>query len=76
MKKDVAMSFMWENESKGFKKVLFYLKWTSMEDYYFLNAGAYDQEEEILINDGTGVVVDKVEEIAEGGYTFISMHVG
>ena len=40
LKKNTAMSFMWENATSGHHKVLFHLKWDTSNYHYFLNAGA------------------------------------
>ena len=34
-------------------------------DSYFLNAGAYDHEEEVLLYDGAQVVVESVDEVKD-----------
>ena len=50
--KNVALSFAWENPKSGHQKVLFHIQWKNNWDAYFLNAGAYDHEEEVLLYDG------------------------
>ena len=65
LKKNTAMSFMWENATSGHHKVLFHLKWKSGASHYFLNAGAYDHEEEVLIMDGCQVLVTSVSEVSD-----------
>ena len=32
-------------------------------DSYFLNAGAYDHEEEVLLFDGAYLIVEQIEEV-------------
>ena len=52
LSKDEALKFMWENEDSGHHKVLFHIRWNDIASHYFLNAGAYDHEKEILLYDG------------------------
>ena len=54
---NAAMKFMWENDISGHQKVLFHIKWNKSYDHYFLNAGAYNQEKEVLLYDGTYLYV-------------------
>ena len=58
-----ALNFAWENETSGHNKVLFKIEWDKDFDHYFLNAGAYDQEQEVLLADGTHLRVDSVEDV-------------
>ena len=46
LKKNTAMSFMWENTERGHQKILLHIIWNSKYAHYYLNAGAYDHEEE------------------------------
>ena len=62
LKKNQAESFAWENSTSGHQKVLFHIKWSNNTSHYYLNAGAYDQEEEILFTDGVQMKVISVEE--------------
>ena len=55
--KDAAMSFMWGNEDTGHLKVLFHIRWKCKYRLYFLNAGAYDHELEVLLMDGVHLQV-------------------
>merc|ERR1719331_1561465 len=55
-----AESFMWENKESGHQKVLFHIKWNSDLGAYFLNTGAYEHEEEVLLRDGAELIVDSV----------------
>ena len=57
------MKFMWENQDSGHHKVLFHIINNSGYRHYFLNAGAYDHEEEVLLMDGVRLAVEGVEEI-------------
>lgn len=62
------MKFMWDNQDSGHHKVLFHVKWKSIYDHYYMNAGAYDHEEEVLLYDGvTLVVIDVSEEKDDDG---------
>ena len=76
--KNTALSFAWENKKSGHQKVLLHIKWKSpYHSAYFLNGGAYDHEEEVLLMDGTRVTVDSVEEVKDENnqvlYTLISL---
>ena len=55
--KDVALKFAWQNQHSGHHKVLFHIKWNDSCFYYYLNAGAYDHEKEVLLKDGVYVTV-------------------
>lgn len=63
LEKDTAMKFAWENSTTGHQKVIFKIKWQSDSGNYFLNAGAFDQEREVLLMDGTRLFVEEIEEI-------------
>ena len=72
-----AESFMWEDEDTGHQKVLFHFLW-DLEFYnYFLDGGAYDHENEVLLVDGCEVQVMSVEDFKnEKGkklYTLITL---
>ena len=75
--KGVAFSFAWNNQKTGHSKVLFQIKWKRESHAYFLDAGAYDYEEEVLIYDGASLLVDSVEEIKNDDglllYTLITL---
>ena len=60
LNKDIAENFAWENEKTGQKKVIFHIKWNSLNYHYFLNAGAYDYENEVLLVDGVELIVESV----------------
>lgn len=61
------MGFAWENKDlkPPVYKVLFNIDWKHHLYHYFLNAGAYDHEEEVLITDGTKIFVEGVEDIKD-----------
>ena len=63
--RNAAMSFAWENKSTGHQKVLFHIKWKSSFDAYFLDAGAFDHEKEVLLFDGVRFLVESVEKIKQ-----------
>ena len=64
--KDVALKFAWKNKDSGHHKVLFHIKWNSDGyDYYYLNAGAYDHEKEVLLKDGVPLRVESVEPVLD-----------
>ena len=67
----VAFNFAWEDKYSGHQKVLFHLVWNSSNYHYFLNAGAYDFEEEVLLLDGTGAEVISVEAITDTHDNFL-----
>ena len=58
---------MWENEHSKHTKVLFHIKWDHFRYHYYLNAGAFDTEKEVLLVDGTKVSVESVEEVKKDG---------
>lgn len=60
---NVAMKFAWENTNTGHKKVLFHIKWDDDIGHYYLNAGAYDSEKEVLLYDGAKLFVHSVEDV-------------
>ena len=60
-----AMSFAWEDMSTGNQKVLFHIKWKCKGDAYFLDAGAFDHEKEVLLFDGVRFLVESVEKIKQ-----------
>ena len=47
--RDTALKFAWENSASGHQKVLFHIIWNEEYYHYYMNAGAYDHEKEILI---------------------------
>ena len=55
-----AKSFAWENKTTGHHKVLFQINWDHPGKHYYLNAGAYDYEQEIVLMDGTHLYVLEV----------------
>ena len=59
------MTFAWENTNSGHKKVLFHIKWNNELCHYFLNAGAYDSEKEVLLFDGVDLYVHSVEDVLD-----------
>ncbi len=77
LSESTALSFAWDNKDSGHSKVLLHFDWKTPFSNYFLNAGAYDHEEEVLIFDGAYVKVIAVSEIknekGEVLYTRISL---
>ena len=63
--KDAALKFAWQNQHSGHHKVLFHIKWNCPLGYYYLNAGAYDHEKEVLLVDGVDLTVESVEEVLD-----------
>ena len=61
--KNQATGFAWANEESGHHKVIFHYKWNKKLNHYFLDAGAYDDEKEILLTDGVDLFVHSVEDI-------------
>ena len=43
--------------------MLFHIKWNSNYYAYFLDSGAYDFEEEVLLQDGTRLYVESVQKV-------------
>lgn len=60
LSKNTAEGYAWENQDTGHHKVLFHIKWSIGFWHYFLDAGAYDFEEEILLVDGAQLTVSSV----------------
>ena len=65
----VALNFAWQDHHH--QKVLFHLVWNDGSSHYFLNAGAYDYEEEVLLLDGTFARVISVEAIKDTDDKFL-----
>ena len=65
--KNLALTFAWQNQHSGHHKVLFHIKWKSPNGfhYYYLNAGAYDHEKEVLLKDGVVLTVESVEPVLD-----------
>ena len=63
LERNTAMSFAWEDASTGHQKVLFHIKWKNEYFAYFLDAGAFDHEKEVLLYDGAYLLVESVEQI-------------
>lgn len=80
LKKDEALKFAWKNQDSGHHKVLFHIIWNSTIDHYYLNAGAFDHEEEVLLYDGAEVKIESVEDVKDKDgdtiYTLISLKRG
>ena len=56
--------------------MLFHIKWERSFDNYFLDGGAYDYEQEVLLADGAILWVESVDEIKEDdkvAYTLITL---
>ena len=47
--KSQALNFAWEKPETGHTKVLFHIKWNDTYKNYFLDGGAYDYEQEVLL---------------------------
>ena len=58
-----AMTFAWENETTGHQKVLFKILWHRKNKHYYLDAGAYDYEHEIVLYDSVKLKVLEVKKI-------------
>ena len=77
LSKNEAEGFAWENKHSGHHKVLFHIKWDGVSNHYYLNAGAYDHEQEILLVDGVRMIVISVEDAKDSDgnkiYTLITL---
>ena len=51
--RSVAESFAYSNEYTKTKRVCFHIHWEDAYHHFFMNAGAFNDEEEILLFDGT-----------------------
>ena len=58
-----AMSFAWQDDTTGHKKVLFQIHWDDECDHYYLDGGAYDYEQEIVLYDSISLYVIEVRDI-------------
>ena len=63
LKKSIALTFAWEEPKTGHQKVLIHFKWNNDTEAYYLDAGAFDHEKEVLLYDGVQLIVESVEEI-------------
>ena len=63
--KSLATSFAWENAATGHSKVLFHIKYNYNASAYFLDAGAYDYEKEVLLRDGVDLWVESIQEMKD-----------
>ena len=61
--KSAALNFAWERPETGHSKVLFHIKYNENCQAYYLDAGAYDYEKEVLLRDGVMLWVESVQEI-------------
>ena len=59
-----AMQFAWEDASTGHQKVMIHYKWNHTFNAYFLDAGAYDHEQEVLLI-AQYIEIESVKEIKE-----------
>ena len=69
------MSFAWDDPTTGHQKVVVHIKWREKQGAYFLDAGAYDHEQEVLLS-SLLILVESVEEIKEDYkvlYTLITL---
>ena len=77
LSKNSAEGFAWENQDTGHQKVLFHIKWNYDCEHYYLDGGAFDHEEEILLLDGVALRVEGVENIKDENdkqmYTLITL---
>ena len=77
LSKSIAQSFAWADLKTGHSKVLFHIKWKNSSQAYFLNGGAMDHEEEVLLYDGTRVLIESIEEVNDSNnkllYTQITL---
>ena len=62
---DTALTFAKDDAEAGRHKVLFQIIWKREEQHYFLNAGAYDYEQEVLLEDGVELYVHEVKDIIQ-----------
>ena len=53
--------------------MLFHIKWNNDLFNYFLDGGAYDYEQEVLLGDGVELKVKSVEEIKQGNETLYTL---
>ena len=70
----VAEKFAYSNKEAGLKKVLFVIHWFDHTCHYFMNTGAYNHEEEILLYDGTIFQVVSVQDEDYEEFTLQNVH--
>ena len=58
----IAETFAHDNEQAGLKRVLIHIYWNRKTSHYFMNAGAFEYEEEILLYDGNSYQVLSVQD--------------
>ena len=73
LQKSAALQFAWEKPETGHIKVLFHILWDWPYQNYFLDGGAYDYEQEVLLGDGVELKVKSVEEIKQGNETLYTL---
>lgn len=59
--RDSADQFAWENQDEGKVKVVYKIHFKSDSNYYVMDMGSYNHEEEILLRDGLDFIVESVE---------------
>ena len=55
-----AERFSYCNKEAGLKRVLFHIHWHNHKNHFYIDSGAYNHEEEILLFDGSQFVVVSV----------------
>ena len=63
--KSTAFSFVWEDQLTRHFKVLFHIKYKKNYQAYFVDTGAYDSENEVVLFDGVHLKVDSVKEVKD-----------
>ena len=64
--KSQAIQFAWEKKDAikaDIKKVVFTIFWDQVGAHYYLNAGAFDDEQEVLLMDGVTLAVKDVSKV-------------
>ena len=70
LNRDAAEGFAWSNNISGKMKTLFVIEWDCRMAYYYMNMGQYNDEQEVLLNDGFSFIVKEVEETEQEGEPF------
>lgn len=73
----LALTFAYQDKEEDSKPVMFIIKMSATHNYYNMNIGAYQHEEEVILVDGTRFNVVSVgyssELIDIGGLTVITL---
>ena len=61
--RNAGMKFAFSNAEGGIKRVMFVINWNNRSSHYYMNKGAFEDEQEILLADG--IMFNVIEVIDE-----------